>query len=91
MGKQELAAMIAEKHDLTKKAAAGIVDDIFDAVLDAAAKGEKVGINGFGTFQKIEKTATVRRNPRTGLEVNVPAKSTIKFGFSKAKQREMNS
>ncbi len=52
-----------------KKAAADALDAIIDTITRAVARGEKVGITGFGTFEKAARAARTGRNPRTGQAV----------------------
>jgi DNA-binding protein HU-beta len=43
------------------------------------AKGEKVGITGFGTFEKALRAARIGRNPRTGAKVKIRKTAVPKF------------
>ena len=52
-----------------KKAAADAVEAILDVIIREVAKGGKVGITGFGTFEKVVRAARTGRNPRTGASV----------------------
>ena len=49
--KQELIAKVAESADLTKKDAEKAVNAVFASVSEFLAKGEKVQLIGFGTFE----------------------------------------
>jgi len=72
------------KEDLTKKAAAEIVDGIFDAIAKSLSKGEEVAISGFGTFRVSRRAARVGINPKTGEKIQIPAKTAPKFRAAKA-------
>jgi nucleoid DNA-binding protein len=50
MTKSQLAAVIAKKAHLTKRASEQALEAVFDEVTRALKKGEKVVISGFGTF-----------------------------------------
>lgn len=50
MTKSQLVDIVAKKAHLTKKAAKGAVESLFDEMSRALKKGEKVVISGFGTF-----------------------------------------
>jgi len=42
-------------------------------------KGEKVSLVGFGSFSVSKRAARVGRNPQTGAEIKIAAKSVVKF------------
>lgn len=73
MNKPELVAAIAEKTGLTKKDAEQYLSATVEVISDALAKGEKVQLSGFGVFETREREACIRRNPKTGEPVEVPA------------------
>lgn len=75
MNKVELIAAVADKAGLTKKDAEKAVAAVVSAVSDALAKGDKVQLIGFGTFEVRERAARIGRNPQT--------KETIKIAASK--------
>jgi len=62
----------------SKKAAAEALEAVLDVIIRAVAKGEKVGITGFGTFEKAARAARTGRNPRTGETIKIPASATVK-------------
>lgn len=73
MNKAELIASMAEKSSLTKKDAEAALKSFIDSVQETLAKGEKVQLVGFGTFESRERAARVGRNPRTKEEITIPA------------------
>ncbi|HIU35552.1 MAG TPA: HU family DNA-binding protein [Candidatus Fimenecus excrementigallinarum] len=79
MNKTELIAAVAEKAGLSKKDADAAVAAAFDAVTAALAKGEKVQLIGFGTFEVRERAAKTGRNPRTGETMTIPASKVPAF------------
>ena len=62
-----------------KKAAADAVEAILDVIIREVAKGGKVGITGFGTFEKVVRAARTGRNPRTGASVKIKKTAVPKF------------
>jgi len=46
---------------------------------DAIARGERIEIRGFGSFDLHHRAPRVARNPRTGEAVNSPAKKAVHF------------
>jgi DNA-binding protein HU-beta len=83
MNNAELAETIAESNGLTKTDARAVVDAIFAALTDAAAKGQEVSIAGFGKFKVKESAEREGRNPATGATITIAAAK--KLGFSPAK------
>jgi DNA-binding protein HU-beta len=63
----------------SRKAASDAVDAIIDTITRAVARGEKVGITGFGTFEKAARAARTGRNPRTGQAVKIRKTSVPRF------------
>jgi DNA-binding protein HU-beta len=62
-----------------KKAAAEAVEHVIDVIIREVAKGSKVGITGFGTFEKVARAARIGRNPRTGASVKIKKTAVPKF------------
>ena len=60
-----------------------IVETIFDSIIQAIQKGEKIEIRGFGSFRTRQRRGRVGRNPKTGEKVEVPAKKIPFFKPSK--------
>lgn len=79
MNKTELIAAVAEKAGLSKKDADAAVSAVFDAVTAELAKGEKVQLIGFGTFEVRERAEKTGRNPRTGETMTIPASKVPAF------------
>lgn len=79
MNKAELVTALAERLGGNKKAAADTLDTVIDAIYRGVAKGDKVGITGFGVFEKVERKARTARNPKTGASVRVKKSTVPKF------------
>lgn len=84
MNKNDLAAAVAAKTGMTKKASSDTIDAVFEAITEALAKKDKVQLIGFGTFETRERAARVGRNPATGEEMQLPASTTPAFKPGKA-------
>ena len=84
MNKTELVAAVAEKAGISKKDADAAVAAVVASVTDALAKGEKVQLIGFGTFETRARAAKQARNPRTGETMTVPASKVPAFKAGKA-------
>ena len=84
MNKTDLVAAVAETAGLTKKDAERVVNASIDAITAALAKGEKVQISGFGTFESKTREARIGRNPHTKEAIEIPATRVPTFKPSKA-------
>ena len=82
--KQELIAKVAESADLTKKDAETAVNAVSASVSEAIAKGEKVQLIGFGTFETRERAAREGRKPQTGDSIKIAATTVPAFKAGKA-------
>jgi DNA-binding protein HU-beta len=85
VNKTEMAEKLAKKADISKAKASEIVDIIFSTKdgegiiaveLDA---GRKVSISGFGSFSTRRLSARKGRNPQTGAEIDIAARTVAKF------------
>ena len=83
MNKTELVAALAEKAGLTKKDAEQILTATFDVIAEAMAKGEKVQVAHFGSFEVKTRDARTCRNPKTGETVEVAAARVPAFKAGK--------
>jgi nucleoid DNA-binding protein len=70
---------VASSHELTFAEAGRIVTTVFDSIVDAVTEERRVELSKFGTFVSYTSKETVKRNPRTGERVDVPAKKRIRF------------
>ena len=90
MNKAELIAKIAEESKLTKKAAETALDAFVTSVEGALAKGEKVQLVGFGTFEVRKRAARKGRNPQTKEEIKIQASTAPVFKAGKALKELVN-
>lgn len=79
MNKSELIDAIAQEAGLTKVDARKALDAFINVVGKSLAKGDKVGLVGFGSFTVQMREARDGRNPATGAKITIPAKKVIKF------------
>ena len=82
LSKSQIAAEIAEKAGVTKKAAA----EILDLIAAMAYKNAKntFTLPGVGKLVLVNRKARIGRNPATGEQINIPAKKVVKFRVAKA-------
>ena len=91
MNKSELIVALAEKAAISKKDAEKVLNAFVDSVSGSLAKGEKVQLIGFGTFERKDRPARVARNPRTGEEVKIAASKAPAFKAGKALKDQVNT
>lgn len=90
MNKQELIAQIAAQADISKVAAAKVVDAFTDSVTAALKKGDSVTLIGFGTFKVNARAARIGRNPQTGKELKIAARKAPAFTAGKGLKDALN-
>ena len=92
MTKSGLIEKVAElSPHISKKDTEIVVNTIFDSMTEALRKGERIEIRGFGSFQVKIREAREGRNPKTGEEVQIPAKRTPFFKVGKELKEMVDS
>jgi integration host factor subunit beta len=89
--KADLIEEVLSLTELPRKESETIVETIFDSIIAALQKGEKIEIRGFGSFRTRQRRGRVGRNPKTGAKVEVPAKKIPFFKPSKELKDFVNS
>lgn len=79
VNKSELVKALAEKAEITQKDAAKALDAVVDTIQGALAKGDKVQIIGFGSFEVRDRKARKVISPANGQEITVPATKVPAF------------
>ena len=83
--KTDLINAVAKATGLNKKESGGAVNAVFEAIENALAKGDKVQLVGFGTFEVRKRAAREGRNPQDPKKViKIPAKTVPAFRPGKA-------
>ena len=83
MNKEELVQEVSKKAGVTQKEAAEVIGALVETVQTTVAKGQKVTLVGFGTFERRERAARNGRNPQTGKEIKIAAKKVPAFSAGK--------
>ena len=79
MNKTQLIDTLATRFEGNRKQAAHALESVLDTITREVAKGEKVAITGFGSFQRQARAARWVRNPRTGERIKAKATKVPKF------------
>ncbi|MCH2166112.1 MAG: integration host factor subunit beta [Oceanicola sp.] len=91
MIRSELIQKIADEHpDLSQREVERIVNTIFEEVIEAMARGDRVELRGFGAFSVKHREARTGRNPRTGEAVDVDEKHVPFFKTGKLLRERLN-
>ena len=83
MNKEELVQEISKKANVTQKEATEVLSSLIDTIQKTVAKGKKVTLVGFGTFEPRKRAARTGRNPQTGDTLKIPAKTVPAFTAGK--------
>lgn len=71
MNKSELVASVAQKTQIDAKASNRVLNATLESIQEALARGDKVRITGFGTFEVKKRSPRQARNPHTGDIINM--------------------
>jgi integration host factor subunit beta len=81
--KADLIEEVLRISELPRKESETIVETIFESIIEALQKGDKIEIRGFGSFRTRQRRGRIGRNPKTGAKVDVPPKKIPFFKPSK--------
>lgn len=79
MTKKDIVKHISNHLGLSQVKTKQVVQMTFDAVIDALQEEGRIELRNFGVFEVKRRAARKARNPRTGKEVEVPAKNIVTF------------
>lgn len=90
MIKADLVNKIAKEMNISKQEAEQGVSVFFKTIKEALLRGEEIELRGFGSFRFRTRNPRVGRNPRTGKQVEIPAKKILYFKPSKILKKMIN-
>ncbi len=90
VNKNDLVGAVADAAGLSKGQSLTVVESVFTTISEALKKGEQVRLVGFGTFHVSTRAKSVGRNPRTGVEILIPASKQPKFKAGKGLKDAVN-
>lgn len=91
MNTSDLTDHVSAAIGSSKAEAKKIVDTVFAAIADAAAKGDEVSLNGFGKFKVKASPERDGRNPSTGAVITIAASKKLTFTAAKAVKDKLNN
>ncbi len=80
---KQIAAILAEDHQLTKKQGEAMMNDFVALVTKHLKKGERIRLTGLGILQVRKRAARMGRNPATGEAIKIKASKKIAFRAAK--------
>ena len=84
MTKTQLVRHLAEKNAMSNKAAAAFLESLAETALSQTKKNGMFVLPGIGKLVKAHRKARLGRNPQTGEEIKIKAKTVVKFRVAKA-------
>ena len=84
MTKSQIVSYFAEKFEFSKKNAAEIVDEMAALAVSETKKAGSFTLPGIGKLVLVKRKARMGRNPATGAEIKIPAKTVVKMRVAKA-------
>ncbi|MCV2863620.1 integration host factor subunit beta [Albidovulum sediminicola] len=91
MIRSELIQKIADENPhLFQRDVERIVNTIFEEIVSALARGDRVELRGFGAFSVKKRDSRQGRNPRTGASVEVDEKHVPFFKTGKLLRDRLN-
>ena len=86
-----LSEAVFKNVGLSRNESANLVDSVFSEILLSLIKGDDVKISSFGTFIVRQKKERIGRNPKTGQEVPITARSVVTFRASNVLKSKVNT
>jgi DNA-binding protein HU-beta len=80
---KHLAASLAEGHEMPKKQAETVLNDLVGLIVKHLKKGERIRIVGLGILQVRKRAARMGRNPATGEAIKIKASKKVAFRAAK--------
>lgn len=90
MNRSDIVQSVATREQLPVAYVQRVVDALLEVVGLSLACGESVNLRSFGKFEPRHRRPVVRKNPRTGVEHQVPEKTAIGFVASPTLKRRVN-
>mgnify|MGYP001358980369 FL=1 len=86
-----LSEAVFKNVGLSRNESSALVDSVFNEILKSLIEGDDVKISSFGTFIVRNKKERIGRNPKTGEEVPITARSVVTFRASNVLKSKVNN
>ncbi len=84
MTKSQLMRELADKTGLAKKDVVALLEALVELAYKTVKSSGEFTVPGVGKLVKVNRKARMGRNPATGQEIQIPAKTVVKFRVAKA-------
>jgi DNA-binding protein HU-beta len=84
MTKSQIVGYFAKKFEISKKAAAAMIEEVAALAIAETKKSGTFVLPGVGKLVKVNRKARMGRNPATGEAIKIPAKTVVKMRVAKA-------
>jgi DNA-binding protein HU-beta len=84
MTQSQVAAHLADKLGITKKQAKSALEELTGLVVRELKKEGSLRLAGLGIFRKRKTKARMGRNPMTGAQIKIPARTRLRFTPAKS-------
>lgn len=90
MTKADIVEVVHSRTGFSKKESSEAVESILDILKEVLEEGEKIKLSGFGNFVIRSKEVRKGRNPKTGEEMEISARSVLTFKPSQKLKDHIN-
>ncbi|UCF87836.1 MAG: integration host factor subunit alpha [bacterium] len=90
MTKADIVEVVHTRTGFSKKESSEAVESILDILKEVLEQGEKIKLSGFGNFVIRNKEVRKGRNPKTGEEMEISARSVLTFKPSQKLKDHIN-
>jgi DNA-binding protein HU-beta len=80
---RQLGAALSEAHEIPKKQAIEVLEDLVTMITKHLKKGDKIRIGGLGVLVVRKRPARMGRNPATGEAIKIKASKKVAFRAAK--------
>jgi DNA-binding protein HU-beta len=80
---RQIGQALSEAHDIPKKQAAAVLEDLVALITKHLKRGDKIRIGGLGVLQVRKRPARMGRNPATGEPIKIKASKKVAFRAAK--------
>ena len=90
MTKAEIARDVTRETGLTLPQSLKAIDCVFSSITTAMAEGHRVHFRKFGSFSSRKKAERLGRNPKTGEDATISARTVPVFKASKQLKKKVD-
>lgn len=87
MNRGQLIDAVAQRTGLDARTIDQVLSGVQSAVTEALISGQRVTVPGFVSFDAVERSARIGRNPQTGASIEIPARRAVRVSAGQALKR----